>query len=41
MPWADSSREAFRFIRGFIHKVLSTAPPLAPGELKARLGVLD
>ncbi len=29
MPWADSSRAAFRLVRSFIHKIVADAPPLA------------
>lgn len=28
MPWADSSRAAFRLVRSFIHEVVAGAPPL-------------
>jgi monoterpene epsilon-lactone hydrolase len=28
MPWAEASREAFRLVRSFIHKVVADAPPL-------------
>jgi acetyl esterase/lipase len=28
MPWAEASREAFRLVRGFVHKIVSDAPPL-------------
>ena len=28
MPWADDSREVFRHVRRFIHRVVEDAPPL-------------
>jgi acetyl esterase/lipase len=28
MPWAEASREAFRMVRGFVHKIVSDAPSL-------------
>jgi epsilon-lactone hydrolase len=33
MPWAEASRESFRSLRGFIHKILNAAPPLAADEI--------
>jgi acetyl esterase/lipase len=28
MPWAEASRDAFRLVRSFIHKIVEDAPPL-------------
>jgi monoterpene epsilon-lactone hydrolase len=33
MPWADCSREVFRQVRTFIHRVVAEAPPLGMTEL--------
>ena len=37
MPWADDSREAFRHVRRFIHRVVAEAPPLAVTDLTRKL----
>ena len=37
MPWADDSREAFRHVRNFIHRVVAAAPPLAVTNLTRKL----
>ena len=37
MPWADDSREAFRHVRTFIHRVVAAAPPLAVTTLTRKL----
>lgn len=39
MPWADDSREVFRHVRRFIHRVVADAPPLYDGELLRALGL--
>jgi epsilon-lactone hydrolase len=39
MPWADDSREVFRHIRQFIHRVIADAPPLGSTELSRALGL--
>jgi acetyl esterase/lipase len=38
MPWADDSRRVFRQVRHFIHDVVTDAPPLEFGYLRAKLG---
>jgi acetyl esterase/lipase len=32
MPWAEASREAFRLVRSFIHKLVEDAPALPPSD---------
>ncbi len=37
MPWAEDSRDVFRLVRSFIHKVVADAPPLARADLTRKL----
>ncbi len=37
MPWADDSREAFRHVRDFIHRVVDDAPQVAIADLTRNL----
>jgi acetyl esterase/lipase len=39
MPWLDESRDVFRRMRGFIHKLLAAAPGWSEIELQRKLGV--
>ncbi len=39
MPWADCSREVFRQVRTFIHRVVTEAPRLGMTELSRVLGL--
>jgi len=39
MPWADDSREVFRHVRGFIHRVLADAVELSDIDLAGALGL--
>jgi acetyl esterase/lipase len=39
MPWLDDSREVFRRLRGFIHKVAAAAPDWSDTGLRDRLGL--
>jgi acetyl esterase/lipase len=41
MPWADDSREVFRHVHRFIHRVLADAPPLGDTDLRRVLGLPD
>ena len=37
MPWADDSREAFRHVRDFVHRVVDDARPMAMADLTRKL----
>ncbi len=39
MPWLEDSREVFRRVRGFIHKLLAGAPDWSDAQLRLLLGV--
>lgn len=39
MPWADDSREAFRHVRDFIHRVVDDARPVAVADLTRKLNL--
>ncbi len=39
MPWADNSREVFRHVQRFIHRILADAPPLGDLDLVEALGL--
>jgi epsilon-lactone hydrolase len=39
MPWADDSREVFRHVRRFIHRVVADAPPLDDIDVCRALGL--
>lgn len=41
MPWLEDSRDVFRRLRGFIHKLVADAPAWSDTELRRRLGVSD
>ena len=39
MPWLEDSREVFRRLRGFIHKVAAGAPEWSDADLRHQLGL--
>jgi epsilon-lactone hydrolase len=39
MPWADDSREAFRHVRNFIHRVVDDARPVPLADLTRKLNL--
>ena len=39
MPWADDSREAFRHVRRFVHRVVDDSRPVAMADLTRKLNL--
>jgi hypothetical protein len=38
MPWLGDSKDVFRRLKGFIHKLVAGAPEWSDAELRRRLG---
>jgi acetyl esterase/lipase len=39
MPWLDDSRDVFRRMRAFIHKLLASAPKWSDPDIRRELGL--